>query len=105
MPQPSPQEWWERITVAGDQLADRVAELIREGNVRHLIIKHGEHTLLEIPVTLGLVGAVLAPVLAGVAAAGALLTNCTIEVNRVTPPGGQGGQNDESASSRAESTS
>ena len=54
----------ERITVEGQHLADKVAELIHEGNVRHLVIKHEGHTVFEIPVTFGAVAAVLAPTLA-----------------------------------------
>ena len=72
----------EKLKVQGEQLAHQVEELIAEGNVRHLVITHDGHTLLEIPVTLGVAAAVLAPVIAAVAAAGALLTHCTIEVTR-----------------------
>jgi hypothetical protein len=82
MSKSSQQDLWERVTVAGDQLADKVGELIREGNVRRLVIKHGENTVLEIPVTLGIIGAALAPALAAVAAVGALVTHCTVEVER-----------------------
>jgi hypothetical protein len=91
MSQAQPQGFWERVTVTGDQLADKVSELIHEGNVRHLVIKHGENTVLEIPVTLGVLGAVLAPTLAAVAAVGAILTHCTIEVNRTEPAAGEDG--------------
>ena len=73
----------ERITVEGRQLADKVAELIHQGNVRHLVIKHEGHTVFEIPVTLGAVAAVLAPTLAAVAAVGALVAHCTVEITRV----------------------
>lgn len=85
MAQSSQRGLWERLNVAGDELADKVGELIHEGNVRHLVIKHGENTVLEIPVTFGLIGAALAPALAAVAAVGALVTRCTIEVNRAEP--------------------
>src|SRR5207247_2352979 len=85
MSQAPQQGFWERVTVTGDQLAEKVSELIHEGTVRHLVIKHGENTVLEIPVTFGVIGAVLAPTLAAVAAVGALLTHCTIEVNRTEP--------------------
>ncbi|HLK57880.1 MAG TPA: DUF4342 domain-containing protein [Chthonomonadaceae bacterium] len=76
----------ETIRVTGEQLVGEVKRLIHEGNVNHLIIKHEGHTVLEFPVTVGLVGVVLAPVLAAVGAAGAMLTNCTIEVIRTEPP-------------------
>lgn len=78
-PEPGPRE---QFKVMGDELVEKVKELIHEGNVRHLIIKHDDHVVLEIPVGLGVAGAVLAPVLAAVAAVGALLTHCTIEVVR-----------------------
>ena len=90
MSQASQQGFWERVTVAGDQLEEKVSELIHEGNVRHLIIKHGENTVLEIPVTFGVIGAVLAPTLAAVAAAGAVLTRCTLEVKRTGPAPAEG---------------
>lgn len=105
MTQPPKQGFWEQVSVAGDQLADRVGELIHEGNVRHLVIKHGENTLLEIPVTLGLIGAALAPVLAGVAAVGALLTSCTIEVNRTDPPDDQEVKDEASPTAGGETSS
>ncbi|CCW36714.1 Domain of unknown function (DUF4342) [Chthonomonas calidirosea] len=72
----------EQLEVAGHQLEKKVRELLHEGNVQHLIIKHEGQTILEIPVGLGIAAAVLAPVLAAVAAVGALLTHCTVEVVR-----------------------
>jgi len=94
MSQAPPHGFWERVTVTGDQLAEKVSEKIHEGNVRHLVIKHGDHTILEIPVTLGLVGALLAPTLAAVAAVGALVTQCTIEVTRTEPTAEGDGTNE-----------
>lgn len=76
-------EWREELKVDGEQLVNTIKELIHEGNVRHIIIRHDGHTMFEIPVTIGVVGAVVAPVLAAVGAAGALLAHCTIEVVRV----------------------
>jgi hypothetical protein len=73
----------ERFAVEGGQLLDRVKQLIHEGNVRRVVIAQGEHTVAEFPLTAGVVGAVLAPVLAAVGALAALLTHCTIEVERV----------------------
>src|SRR5436305_8756307 len=72
----------ERITVEGQNLAEKVADLIHEGNVRHIVIKHDGHTIFEIPITFGAVAAVLAPTLAAVAAVGALVTRCTVEITR-----------------------
>ncbi|MBU0612816.1 DUF4342 domain-containing protein, partial [Patescibacteria group bacterium] len=60
---------------------EKVKELIKEGNARRIIINNEKgESLIEIPVTVGVVGALIAPVLAAVGAAAALLTNCTIVV-------------------------
>jgi hypothetical protein len=72
----------ETIKVEGEQLFDKVKELIHEGNVRRIVIKQGEQTVVEFPLTVGVLGAVIAPPLAAIGAAAALLTNCTIEVER-----------------------
>ena len=79
-------EYREQIHVTGAELVEKVKMLMHEGNVRHIVLKQDEHTLMEIPVTFGVVGLVLAPVLAGVAAIGAVLTHCTLEVVRTEPP-------------------
>jgi hypothetical protein len=73
----------ESFKVAGEQLVDAVKKLIHEGNVRRVIIKHESQTVAEFPLTVGVIGAVLAPVLAAVAAIAAVVKECTIEVERV----------------------
>ena len=80
------EEYREQIQVTGEELVGKVKMLMHEGNVRHIVLKQEGHTLMEIPVTMGIVGLVLAPVLAGVAAVGAALTHCTLEVVRTEPP-------------------
>lgn len=72
----------EAIQVKGGELIDRVKTLIHEGNVRRVVIKQGEETIVEFPLTLGVVGAVLVPMLAAAGAIAALVTDCTIEVER-----------------------
>ncbi|HEY5002837.1 MAG TPA: DUF4342 domain-containing protein [Ktedonobacteraceae bacterium] len=72
----------EQIHVEGTDLADRVKELIHEGNVRRIIIRQDEHVIIEFPLTVGVVGTLIAPWLAAVGAIGALLAHCTIEVER-----------------------
>lgn len=73
----------DKFKVSSDEIVGKVRELIKEGNIRRIIIKNeADQSLLEIPVTLALVGTVLAPILAALGAAAALLTNCTIEVER-----------------------
>ena len=73
----------ESFKVAGEQLVDAVKQLIHEGNVRRVIIKQGDHTVAEFPLSVGVVGVVLAPVLAAIGALAAVMTECTIEVERV----------------------
>ncbi len=73
----------EEFKVKGDELLARVRELIREGNVRRLTIKSSEgKTMLEIPLTIGVVGALIAPVAAALGAVAALVTECTVTVTR-----------------------
>ena len=74
----------EEIKTTGEQLLATVKELVREGNVRRVIVKNEEgKTLIEIPLTLGVVGALLLPVAAAVGAIAALVTDCIIVVERV----------------------
>ncbi|HWZ65255.1 MAG TPA: DUF4342 domain-containing protein [Patescibacteria group bacterium] len=73
----------EEFKVNGEELLKKVKQLINEGNVRRITIKNKEgKTILEIPLTIGVVGAVLLPALAAVGAIAALLTECTIAVER-----------------------
>jgi pyruvate/2-oxoglutarate dehydrogenase complex dihydrolipoamide dehydrogenase (E3) component len=80
----------EEFTLNGDEVVAKVKELIEEGNVRRLIIRTEEgRTLLEIPLTIGVVGGVigvaLAPVLAAIGALAALVTRLSIVVERADP--------------------
>lgn len=77
--------WKENFAIESGQLLDKVRKLIEEGNVRRIVIKQQERTLIELPLTVGVVGVVVAPVLAAVGALAALLSDCTIEVERVGP--------------------
>jgi hypothetical protein len=72
----------ESFKVAAENLVDAVKKLLHEGNVRRIVIKQDGRTVAEFPVTVGVVGAVVAPVLAAVGALAAVLTECTIEVER-----------------------
>ena len=87
--------FFEEIKVAAHELAEKIKELIHEGNVRRIIIKdeHGR-TFVEIPVTVAAVGAMFAPILAAVAALATMVAKFTIVVEKVRDPeapGGQGG--------------
>jgi hypothetical protein len=61
---------------------DKVKALIHEGNVRRVVIEHGGRTIAEFPLTVGVVGAVLAPVVAALGALVAVLQDCTIHIER-----------------------
>ena len=76
----------EELQVMGEQLLSKVKEVIHEGNVRRLIIKQDGRTLLEIPLTIGVAGVVLAPVWAAIGVLGALIAQCSIEVVRSDSP-------------------
>jgi hypothetical protein len=77
----------ERFTVSGSQLVEKIKQLIHEGNVRRVRLLHEGRVVLEIPLTIGApaaaIGIVAAPVLAAVAAFAALVTECTIEVEKI----------------------
>jgi hypothetical protein len=73
----------DEFRVKGEELLKKVGDIIREGNVRRVIIKDEKGaTYLEIPLTIGVVGALFLPVLAAVGALAALAANFTIEVVR-----------------------
>ena len=80
-------EWAERIQVEGHELVRRVKQLIHEGNVRRVIVRQGDKTLLEIPVTVGALGALFLPTLAALGTIAAMVTECTIVVERRAEPG------------------
>jgi Domain of unknown function (DUF4342) len=73
---------WESFKVEGTTLAERIKALIREGNVRRVVVEHDGRTVAEFPLTAGVLGVVVAPVLAAVGALLALLKECTIHVER-----------------------
>jgi hypothetical protein len=74
----------EEYRVRGEDVISKVKEVVHEGNVRRVIIKNEEgRTLVEVPLTIGVVGALLVPSLAALGAIAALVTNCTIVVEKV----------------------
>ncbi len=73
----------EEFHVNGEELLGKVKQLVHEGNIRRIIIKNKEGTvLMELPLTFGVVGALLAPTLAAVGAIAALLTEATVVVEK-----------------------
>lgn len=74
---------WESMKVDANTVTEKLRALIHEGNVRRVVVKHDGRTVAEFPLTAGVVGAVIAPVLAAVAAIAAMLKDCTIDIERV----------------------
>jgi len=73
----------ESFKVAANELVDAVKKIVHAGNVRRIIIKQAGRTVAEFPLTVGVIGTVFAPMLAAVGALAAVLTDCSIEVERV----------------------
>ena len=74
----------EEFEVSGDKVVETVKRLVHEGNIRRITIKDGSgRSLIEIPLTLGVVGVALLPVWAAVGALAALVTRCTIVVEKI----------------------
>jgi len=80
----------EKFTVSGSQMVDKIKQLIHEGNIRRVRVLHEGRTVLEIPLTIGApaaaIGILMAPVLAALGAFAALITECTIEVEKIEKP-------------------
>jgi hypothetical protein len=77
----------EKFTVSGSQLVEKIKQLIHEGNIRRVRLLHKGRTVIEIPLSIGApaaaIGILAAPVLAAIGAFAALVTECTIEVEKV----------------------
>jgi hypothetical protein len=80
------EEAFERVKVHGRDLADKIRELLHEGNVRRIIVKdESGHTYLEIPLTVASIGVIAAPVLAAIGALAALVARFDIVIERARP--------------------
>ena len=77
----------EKFTISGDELVEKIKKLIHEGNIRRVWVIHEGRTVLEIPLSVGAPAAavtiMVAPVLAALGAFAALVTECTIEVEKI----------------------
>ena len=77
----------EKFRVSGSEIVEKVKQLIHEGNIRKMRLVHEDRTIIEIPLSIGApvaaLGIMAAPVLAAVGAFAALVTECTIEVEKV----------------------
>ena len=82
---------WETIRIQGGEILEKLKQIIHEGNARRVVIKQGERVVAEFPLTAGVVGTLLAPVLAAIGALVALLKDCSIEVEREVPGSGSPG--------------
>jgi hypothetical protein len=80
------ESWWETIEATGSAAIDQARRVIAEGNVRRVRVRQRDQIIAEFPLTVGVVGAVLAPPLAALGAVVALLADCRIEVERTPPP-------------------
>jgi hypothetical protein len=79
--------FFEEIKVTGQKLVETVERLVREGNVRRIIIRNEEgHTFIEIPITVAVVGVVFAPILAAVGALAAMAAKFTVVVEKAHVP-------------------
>jgi hypothetical protein len=77
--------YYETFSAQTESVISKLKELIHEGNVRRVVVQHQGRTVAEFPLTAGVVGAVLAPVLAAIGALVAILQDCTIQVERERP--------------------
>jgi len=76
----------EEFTLDGEKLVSTVKELVRQGNVRRISVRNREgRSLIDIPLTAGVVGALLLPTLAALGTIAAIVTECSIVVERVEP--------------------
>jgi hypothetical protein len=77
---------WESFSVEGQAFMEKLKDLIHEGNVRRVIVQHDGRTVAEFSLTAGVVGAVVAPILASIGALVVLLKDCTIRIEREQTP-------------------
>ena len=73
---------WESFKAEGASVVEKLKEVLREGNARRVVVEHEARTIAEFPLTVGVVGAVLAPIAAAIGALVALVQDCTIHVER-----------------------
>lgn len=76
--------FWQKVEGTGHQLLEQLERLIAEGNVRRIVVKQRGKVIAEFPLTVGVVGALIAPLAAAIGALTAMLADCTIEVERTT---------------------
>lgn len=77
--------WREKIEGTTDQILAQIRKLIDEGNIRRVLVKHQGRVIAEFPLTVGVVGTVIAPLAAAIGALTAVLAECSIEVEKTAP--------------------
>jgi uncharacterized integral membrane protein len=79
----SEKTFWQTIETTGDQVIATVKQLIEAGNIRRIRVRQKDKVIAEFPLTVGVIGTVIAPILAAIGALTAVMTECTIEVEKV----------------------
>jgi hypothetical protein len=74
---------WENVKSHGDNVIEALRDLVHQGNIRRIVVQQQGRTVAEFPLTVGVVGSVLAPPLAAIGAIYALAKDCSIKVERV----------------------
>jgi hypothetical protein len=78
--------FWEKVELTGEHVAAKIKELIEAGNVRRIRVKQKDKIIAEFPLTIGVLGTLIAPVAAAIGALMAVVTECSIEVERTAKP-------------------
>ena len=81
--------FWQKLEGTTDQILAEIGRLVDEGNIRRVVVKQRGRTVAEFPVTVGVIGAVIAPLAAAIGALAAVLAECTIEVEKTVPDEGR----------------
>jgi hypothetical protein len=76
---------WERAKVEGKDVLEYVKKAVEQGNARRIVIKQKGNKIVEFPLSVGVVGAVFAPMLAAIGAIAALVSECSVEIEKVVP--------------------
>jgi len=77
--------FWQTIETTGGHVASKIKELVEAGNVRRIRVRQKDRVIAEFPLTIGVIGTLIAPIAAAVGALTAVLTDCSIDVERSHP--------------------
>ena len=98
----SERTFWQTIETTGEQLLTTIKDLVAAGNVRRIRIRQKDRVIAEFPLTVGVVGTLIAPIAAAIGALTAVLTECSIDVERVDADAAQGSRDQETKGPKAE---